>query len=127
MEYSVFYLFIYLLDSFHHLLNAIKEFYENYFILYYFRIIIFTFRTTHNFTIVHIFILIHNFIIIHHFHIINTSAVDNSLIGERNAHFQRKNVARGKNEFSFLSVYLYICLSKVCIYRSRYRIYTITT
>jgi hypothetical protein len=32
-------------------------------------------------------------------------AVDNNLIGERNAHFKRKNVARGKNEFSFLSVY----------------------
>jgi hypothetical protein len=39
---------------------------------------------------------------------IDLSAVDNSLIGERNAHFKRKNVARGKNEFSFLSVYIYV-------------------
>jgi len=51
------------------------------------------------------------------------SAVDNNLIGERNAHFKRKNVVSSKNEFSFLSVYR--CLSKICIDWSRYRIHDI--
>jgi hypothetical protein len=45
------------------------------------------------------------------------SAVDNSLIGEKNAHFKRKNVARGKNEFSFLSVYIYVYRRYRYVYR----------
>ncbi len=36
------------------------------------------------------------------------SAVDNSLVVERNAHFKWKNVLWGKNAFSFLSVYIYV-------------------
>ncbi len=44
-------------------------------------------------------------------------AVDNSPIGERNAHFKRKNVARGKNEFSFFSVYMYVSRRYVYIDR----------
>jgi len=39
--------------------------------------------------------------------------------------FQAKNVVRDENDFSFLSVY--ILLSEIYIYTSRYRFHTITT